>query len=96
MSARLDSLAEFIARQRSVLVGIDLGEIAAHGGQGLGLAYAKALAAAGASVVVNDVNADTAASAGASITDAGGTAALQAAAAKLAAAEKAEAFRKGR
>src|SRR5260221_10882795 len=37
VSARLDSLAEFIARQRSVLVGIDLREIAAHGGQGLRL-----------------------------------------------------------
>src|SRR2546425_1908151 len=41
VSARLDSLAEFIARQRSVLVGIDLREIAAHGGQGLGLLLAQ-------------------------------------------------------
>jgi NAD(P)-dependent dehydrogenase (short-subunit alcohol dehydrogenase family) len=43
-------------------------------GQGLGLAYAKALADAGAAVVVNDVNDETAASAVDAITAAGGRA----------------------
>jgi NAD(P)-dependent dehydrogenase (short-subunit alcohol dehydrogenase family) len=43
-------------------------------GQGLGLAYASTLAAAGASVVVNDVNADTAEQAVKTITAAGGVA----------------------
>ena len=43
-------------------------------GQGLGRAYAEALAAAGASVVVNDVNAATADDAAAAIRTAGGNA----------------------
>ncbi|GAA5166944.1 MULTISPECIES: SDR family NAD(P)-dependent oxidoreductase [Amycolatopsis] len=43
-------------------------------GRGLGLAYAKALAAGGAKVVVNDVDAGTAEAAVKEITDAGGTA----------------------
>lgn len=43
-------------------------------GQGLGLAYAQELARQGASVVINDVNADVANAAVASITDAGGKA----------------------
>lgn len=43
-------------------------------GQGLGLAYAQELARQGASVVINDVNADTAATAVASIEAAGGKA----------------------
>ncbi|WP_102194797.1 SDR family oxidoreductase [Microbacterium aurantiacum] len=43
-------------------------------GRGLGLAYAQELARQGASVVVNDVDAETAASAVATITDAGGRA----------------------
>lgn len=43
-------------------------------GQGLGLAYAQELARQGASVVINDVNADTANAAVASITAAGGKA----------------------
>ncbi len=43
-------------------------------GRGLGLAYAQELARQGASVVVNDVDADTAAAAVATITDAGGRA----------------------
>ncbi|WP_063044653.1 SDR family NAD(P)-dependent oxidoreductase [Nocardia pseudovaccinii] len=43
-------------------------------GQGLGLAYAKALAAVGASVVVNDVAADRAEKAAAEITETGGRA----------------------
>ena len=43
-------------------------------GQGLGLAYAKALADAGAAVVVNDVNDETAAAAVEAITAAGGRA----------------------
>ncbi len=43
-------------------------------GRGLGLAYAKELAAAGAAVVVNDVDASTAAAAVEEITDAGGRA----------------------
>jgi NAD(P)-dependent dehydrogenase (short-subunit alcohol dehydrogenase family) len=43
-------------------------------GQGLGAAYAQALAAAGASVVVNDVNAKAAEATVAQITAAGGTA----------------------
>jgi NAD(P)-dependent dehydrogenase (short-subunit alcohol dehydrogenase family) len=43
-------------------------------GQGLGAAYARALAAAGAAVVVNDVNAEAAAATVADITAAGGSA----------------------
>ncbi|HYH35302.1 MAG TPA: SDR family NAD(P)-dependent oxidoreductase [Nocardioides sp.] len=43
-------------------------------GRGLGLAYAAELARAGAAVVVNDVDAEVAETAVASITDAGGTA----------------------
>jgi NAD(P)-dependent dehydrogenase (short-subunit alcohol dehydrogenase family) len=43
-------------------------------GQGLGLAYARALAASGAAVVVNDVNADNADKAAAAIAEAGGKA----------------------
>ncbi|WP_030411560.1 SDR family NAD(P)-dependent oxidoreductase [Streptomyces sp. NRRL S-1448] len=43
-------------------------------GRGLGLAYAQALAAHGASVVVNDVDEDVAEAAVKSLTDAGGTA----------------------
>lgn len=43
-------------------------------GQGLGFAYAKALAEAGASVVVNDIKADAARSAAESINSNGGTA----------------------
>jgi len=43
-------------------------------GRGLGLAYAQELARQGASVVVNDVDADTAAAAVATIVDAGGRA----------------------
>ncbi|MCB2175348.1 MAG: SDR family oxidoreductase [Actinomycetales bacterium] len=43
-------------------------------GQGLGLAYARALAAVGAAVVVNDANPDTAGAAAASITADGGRA----------------------
>jgi NAD(P)-dependent dehydrogenase (short-subunit alcohol dehydrogenase family) len=43
-------------------------------GRGIGRAYARALADAGAAVVVNDVDADVAAEAVASITDAGGRA----------------------
>jgi NAD(P)-dependent dehydrogenase (short-subunit alcohol dehydrogenase family) len=43
-------------------------------GQGLGRAYAEALATAGASVVVNDVNAETAEASVAAIRAAGGTA----------------------
>ncbi|QZL06888.1 SDR family oxidoreductase [Streptomyces sp. BHT-5-2] len=43
-------------------------------GRGLGLAYAHALAAHGASVVVNDVDEAVAAAAAKSLTDAGGTA----------------------
>lgn len=43
-------------------------------GRGLGLAYAQELARQGARVVVNDVDADTAAAAVRSIVDAGGTA----------------------
>ncbi|MGH4032190.1 SDR family NAD(P)-dependent oxidoreductase [Actinomycetota bacterium Odt1-20B] len=43
-------------------------------GRGLGLAYAHALAAHGASVVVNDVDEDAAEAAATSITEAGGTA----------------------
>jgi NAD(P)-dependent dehydrogenase (short-subunit alcohol dehydrogenase family) len=43
-------------------------------GRGLGLAYATELARRGAEVVVNDVDAEVAATAVASITDAGGTA----------------------
>lgn len=43
-------------------------------GAGLGAAYAKALAAAGASVVINDVSADAAAATVAEIRDAGGEA----------------------
>ncbi len=43
-------------------------------GQGLGLAYARELARCGASVVVNDVDGQTAAAAVASITDEGGKA----------------------
>lgn len=44
-------------------------------GQGLGLAYAQELARQGAAVIINDVNAEVAASAVASIIDAGGKAA---------------------
>jgi 3-oxoacyl-[acyl-carrier protein] reductase len=44
-------------------------------GQGLGLAYAQELARQGASVIINDVNAEVASSAVASITEAGGKAA---------------------
>ncbi|MEV7694337.1 SDR family NAD(P)-dependent oxidoreductase [Microbacterium sp. NPDC089189] len=43
-------------------------------GRGLGLAYAQELARQGASVVINDVDADTAAAAVATIEDAGGSA----------------------
>lgn len=43
-------------------------------GQGLGLAYAQELAAQGASIVINDVNAEVASAAVASIVDAGGKA----------------------
>lgn len=43
-------------------------------GQGLGLAYARALAASGAAVVVNDVNADNADKAAAAVAEAGGKA----------------------
>ena len=43
-------------------------------GQGLGLAYAQELAAQGASIVINDVNAEVANAAVASIVDAGGKA----------------------
>jgi 3-oxoacyl-[acyl-carrier protein] reductase len=43
-------------------------------GQGLGLAYAQELAAQGAAIVVNDVNAEVASAAVASIVDAGGKA----------------------
>jgi len=49
-------------------------------GRGLGLAYAKELAAAGAKVVVNDVDAATAEAAAKEITDAGGTAVAEVAA----------------
>ncbi|MBP1823276.1 SDR family oxidoreductase [Mycobacterium sp. OAE908] len=49
-------------------------------GQGLGLAYATELARNGASVVINDVNAETARRAVAAITDAGGTAVAEVAA----------------
>lgn len=44
-------------------------------GQGLGLAYAQELARQGASVIINDVNAEVASAAVASITEAGGKAA---------------------
>lgn len=57
--------------------GIDLtGKVAivTGSGQGLGLAYARGLAAAGAAVVINDVNADAAASAVATIEAEGGRA----------------------
>ena len=47
-------------------------------GQGLGLAYATALAEAGAAVVVNDVNEETAGAAVAAITAAGGQAVAEA------------------
>ncbi|MFE9812774.1 SDR family NAD(P)-dependent oxidoreductase [Streptomyces sp. NPDC005548] len=50
------------------------------GGRGLGYAYATALAAHGASVVVNDLDADVAEQAAKSIVDAGGRAVAQAAA----------------
>ena len=43
-------------------------------GSGLGRSYAKALATAGANVIVNDINADTAAETVADIRDAGGAA----------------------
>ncbi|NKQ51377.1 SDR family oxidoreductase [Amycolatopsis sp. K13G38] len=49
-------------------------------GRGLGLAYARELAAAGAKVVVNDVDAATAEAAAKEITDAGGTAVAEVAA----------------
>lgn len=49
-------------------------------GRGLGLAYAKGLAAAGAAVVVNDVDAATAEAAVKEITDAGGQAVAEVAA----------------
>ncbi|PXY27951.1 SDR family NAD(P)-dependent oxidoreductase [Prauserella muralis] len=49
-------------------------------GRGLGLAYAKELAASGAKVVVNDVDAATAEAAAKEITDAGGTAVAEVAA----------------
>jgi NAD(P)-dependent dehydrogenase (short-subunit alcohol dehydrogenase family) len=49
-------------------------------GRGLGLAYAKGLAAAGAAVVVNDVDAATAEAAVKEITDAGGRAVAEVAA----------------
>lgn len=48
--------------------------IVTGGGQGLGLAYAQALASAGAAVVINDVNSDTAEKAVSSITETGGRA----------------------
>jgi NAD(P)-dependent dehydrogenase (short-subunit alcohol dehydrogenase family) len=47
-------------------------------GQGLGLAYAKALAESGAAVVVNDLNQETVDAAVAAITDAGGRAVAEA------------------
>ncbi|WP_405915613.1 SDR family NAD(P)-dependent oxidoreductase [Streptomyces sp. NBC_00728] len=56
---------------------IDIGGKAAvvtGGGRGLGLAYARALASAGARVVVNDVDEDAAGQAVKSITEAGGQA----------------------
>jgi 3-oxoacyl-[acyl-carrier protein] reductase len=46
-------------------------------GRGLGLAYAKALAASGVAVVVNDVDAATAEAAAKEITDAGGRAVVE-------------------
>src|SRR5215218_1617562 len=49
-------------------------------GRGLGLAYAKGLAAAGAAVVVNDVDAATAEAAAKEITEAGGRAVAEVAA----------------
>ncbi|MGP3966713.1 SDR family oxidoreductase [Streptomyces sp. 6N223] len=50
------------------------------GGRGLGRAYAEALAAAGASVVVNDVDRDTAAETAAAIAEKGGRAVAEPAA----------------
>jgi len=60
------------------------------GGRGLGLAYARSLAAAGAAVVVNDVDAEAAHTAAKEITDAGGRAV--AAAAAVGSAEAAQAL----